>query len=253
MQQILQRITAKKQQLDSLRPLPPELEKNLDDWYRIELTYTSNAIEGNTLTRQETALVVEKGLTIEGKTLNEQLEAKNHAAAYNFVKQLSKDKPERKSLTESVILEIHKIFLSGIDDVNAGKYRNVAVRIAGSDIVLPNPVKVPELMTEFHHWLVSENQDHPAKIAADAHFKLVTIHPFTDGNGRTARLLMNLLLLQAGYAPAIIKAQDRKAYIDAVYQGQRNNKLNDYYQVIYQAVERSLDEYLKVAGQTVNN
>lgn len=250
---ILEQLTTKKQQLDKLRPLPPELEKNLDDWYRVELTYTSNAIEGNTLTRQETALVVEKGLTIEGKTLNEQLEAKNHALAYSFVKKLAQDKKNRKDLTENDILEIHRIFLSGIDNANAGKYRNVAVRIAGSDIVLPNPVKVPELMSEFHHWLVSENQDHPAKIAADVHFKLVSIHPFTDGNGRTARLLMNLLLLQAGYAPAVIKAQDRKAYIDAVYQGQKNNKLDDYYQIIYQAVERSLDEYLKLAGQTVNN
>ena len=244
MDNILQQLTEKKEKLDSLKPFPAELVKNLDEWYRIELTYTSNAIEGNTLTRQETAMVVEKGLTVEGKTLNEHLEAVNHAKAVSFIKKLLADKKTRKEIAESDILEIHRIVLSGINAADAGRYRNIAVRIAGSKVVLPNSAKVPELMEGFMKWLRSDEKEHPIKISADTHFKLVSIHPFVDGNGRTARLLMNLLLIQEGYPPAIIKTEDRKLYINAIEKGQLDNSLDDYYQIIYKAVDNSLDIYL---------
>ena len=193
MNNILQQLTEKKKKLDSFRPFPVELVKNLDEWYKIELTYTSNAIEGNTLTRQETAMVVEKGLTVEGKTLNEHLEAVNHAKAVNFVRELAENKKTKKEITENDILDIHRIILSGINNAYAGRYRDVAVRIAGSTAVLPNPAKVPELMEDFVKWLRGGEREHSVKISADAHFKLVSIHPFVDGNGRTARLLMNLI------------------------------------------------------------
>lgn len=240
----LRKIREKKQRLDAMRPLPEELVRNLNEWFLIELTYTSNAIEGNTLSRQETALVVEKDVTIGGKTIEEHLEAKNHAEALDFVRSLLEEKKKRQDVLESDILDIHRIILQKIDERNAGKYRNVAVRIAGSIVIMPNPLKVPDLMAKFIQWLHSENSDHPVKIAADAHFKLVSIHPFTDGNGRTARILMGMLLQQEGYPPAIIRKEDRKDYLNSLEKGQTKGEMGDYYDVIYDAADRSLDIYL---------
>lgn len=256
MKDFLQQIDAKKQRLDGYRPLPPELVKNLDDWFRVELTYTSNAIEGNTLTRQETALVVEKGLTVAGKSLREHLEAINHAQALDFIASLV-TKP-RQALGENDILDIHNLILQSIDNLNAGRYRRVSVRIAGSTVVLPNWAKVPELMSAFYTWLQQDLTSHPVLLAADAHYKFVSIHPFVDGNGRTARLLMNLLLLQQGYPPALIRKEDRRRYINALEQGQLGGPLDESYQVIGEAVERSLDIYLEAlepqpAGEAKQN
>lgn len=237
-------LTAKKQLLDKYKPLPQEVIKNLDEWFRIELTYTSNAIEGNTLTRQETAMVVEEGITVEGKSIQEHLEAINHAQSFDFIQKNLVQK-KRTDITQQDILGIHRMILQKINDTDAGRYRTVAVRLRGSQTILPNPLKVSELMEEFIQWLNGNNTDHPVKIAADAHYKLVTIHPFVDGNGRTARLLMNLLLMQAGYPSAIIRKEDRSAYINSLEKGQTGGTLDDYYLTIYDAVDRSLDIYLE--------
>lgn len=241
----LKQLTDKKNKLDSFQPLPPELTTNLDEWFKIELTYTSNAIEGNTLSRAETALVVEKGITVEGKTLEEHLEAINHVLAIDFIKSLALKK--RQDIKESDILEIHKLILTKIDDTNAGRYRSVPVRIAGSTAIMPNAVKVPELMKEFIEWLKKDSSDHPITISAQAHYKLVSIHPFTDGNGRTARLLMNLLLLQEGYPPAIIQKEERNKYINVIEKAQLGESLNDFLDLIYEAIDRSLDIYLEAS------
>lgn len=238
----LQLLTGKKQKLDTFRPLPPELVKNLDAWFKIELTYTSNAIEGNTLTRAETALVVEKGLTVQGKSLTEHLEATNHAEALEYVKTLVGK--IRQDLTENDIFEIHRLILNKIEAGSAGRYRTQHARLTESDVVLPNPVKVPDLMEEFAKWLVSDNPDHVVKIGADAHYKLVSIHPFSDGNGRTSRLLMNLIFMQQGYPPAIIRKEDRLAYINFLEKAQKGSGLDDFYNLIYESVDRSLDIYL---------
>lgn len=233
---------AKKKQLDTYKPFQNELIKNLEEWFRIELTYTSNAIEGNTLTRAETALIVEDGITVQGKSLVEHQEAINHAQAFDYIQPLSKKKHE---LTVNDILNIHSIILNKIDDVNKGKYRTVSVRLKGSETILPNPLKVPELMDKFMNWLQSDKSESPVQIAIDAHFKLVTIHPFIDGNGRTARLLMNLLLMQSGYPPAIIRKEDRSLYINSLEKGQTKDDLSDYYTVMLEAIDRSLDIYLE--------
>ena len=243
------RLTEKKNQLDRFRPLPSALVNNLEDWFRVELTYTSNALEGNTLTRRETALVVEKGLTVGGKLLSEHLEAANHAQALDWVSAQIDRTPS--DFNERDLLHIHSFILKGIDDANAGYYRSVPVRIAGSPVILPNHRKVPDLMTAFMKWLRTERNLHPALLAADVHYKLVTIHPFTDGNGRTARLLMNLLLLMAGYPAAIIRKRDRLAYIASLEKAQMGGSKDDFYRLIHKAIERSLDIYLKAAqGQT---
>ena len=130
-------LTRKKKELDGYRPLPPALVRNLDEWFRVELTYTSNAIEGNTLTRRETAAVIEKGLTVGGKSLREHLEAMNHSRAIDAVNTLGRQRPSQ--LTAHDILSIHGLIMRGIDDANAGRYRSVPVRISGSAVVMPNP------------------------------------------------------------------------------------------------------------------
>jgi len=230
----------KKIRLDSYRPFPIEMFSSLQEWYKIELTYTSNAIEGNTLSRVETAMVVEKGLTVDGKTLIEHIEAVNHAKAFEWV--INRISTSRLEINKSVILELHQQILQNIDNNNAGRFRNIPVRIAGSTVIMPNAIKVPELMDKFVLWL-RESDDDALNIAIDAHFKLVSIHPFVDGNGRTARLLMNLLLMQAGYPPAIIKKEDRKKYIISIEKAQLGGKLSDYYNLMYQAIDQSFDIY----------
>lgn len=241
------KLTQKKRQLDKHRPFNAALLKKLEEWFRIELTYTSNAIEGNTLSRAETALVVEKGLTIGGKSITEHLEATNTAAALDFIKSQIKRKPNE--LKEKDVLKIHEIILSGINKEDAGLYRRVPVRISGSAVVLPNPKKVQNLMDEFFSWLKKETKLHAVEFAAEAHYRLVTIHPFIDGNGRTARLLMNMILMMRGFPPAIIRKNDRLTYISSLEKSQlthaEGNSKNDYFKLISAAVDRSLNIYLK--------
>lgn len=247
------KLTEKKKELDKHRPLDVALVKNLEEWFKIELTYTSNAIEGNTLSRAETALVVEKGLTIGGKSIEEHLEATNHAAALDFVKEQIKRKTS--DIREKDILKIHEVILDKIDKENAGIYRRVPVRISGSAVVLPNPRKVQELMDDFFSWLRKEDKMHGVQLAAEAHYRFVTIHPFIDGNGRTGRLLMNMILMMKGYPPAIIRKNDRLSYIKSLEKPQLVNgegdSKSDYFKLIATAVDRSLNIYLRaIEGKT---
>ncbi|MFA6280406.1 MAG: Fic family protein [Bdellovibrionales bacterium] len=243
-------LTQKQKTLTAARPLPAEVTRNLNEWLRVELTYTSNAIEGNTLSRAETAVVLEKGLTISGKPLKDHLEATNHAAAYDWVMSLIKKKTHQ--IDEATILEIHRLVLKGIHDDAAGQYRDLPVRIAGSTVILPNAAKVAALMKQLATWLASKPNLHPVELAAQAHYRLVTIHPFTDGNGRTARLLMNLILMQSGYPPAIIRPKDRLRYIRGLEQAQLGGSIDDFEDFIGEAAERSLDIYLKALDKNTS-
>ena len=238
-------LTLKKRRLDALRPLDPALVLNLSAWLRIELTYASNALEGNTLTRQETALVVEEGLSVGGKSLREHLEAVNHAKALDWVLEISRSKAP---LDEAQVLRIHELVLKGILDEHAGRYRGVAVRISGSRSILPSPLKVPRLMAELGQFLHAGPQGlHPAEFAAEAHLRLVSIHPFVDGNGRSGRLLLNLALLKHGYPLAIIRLKDRLKYLQALEEVQTGGPRQAYDQLIYEAVDRGLDVWLEAA------
>lgn len=243
MEDKLQLLTDKKGRLDSYRPLSPELIKDLDEFFSVELTYTSNAIEGNTLTRQETSLVIEKGITVQGKSLREHLEATNHVEALEYIKGLVSK--TRQDLNQEIIKEINRIILNKIQQVSRGVYRTQHAHIKGSTTVLPNPIKIPQLMGEFIVWLQGYNPDHIVKIAADAHYKLVSVHPFEDGNGRTSRLLMNLILMQNGYPPAIIRKEDRLAYVNSLEKAQTGGTLDDFYGIIYEALDRSFDIYFE--------
>lgn len=235
----LQRIEEKKSQLDNLRPIPAIAIKNIKKSLTLEWTYNSNSIEGNTLTLQETKMVVEEGFTVKGKSLREHFEALNHADAIEFVEDLaSKENP----LSFSNILEVHSLVLQRIEKEFAGRFRNSGVRISGANFVPPNALKVPDLIEDLIDW-TNSNSLHTVIKSAIFHHRFVWVHPFFDGNGRTVRLLFNLLLMKDGFPPAIILKNDRKKYYDAL------NKANqhDYSKLlllIFQAVERSLDIYL---------
>lgn len=242
MNEILATITRKKELLDSFRPFPVALEKNVYTWSRNELTYTSNALEGNTLTSSETAIVLEKGITIGGKTLVEHLEVIGHARAVDFIKELAGHTTHATFTTEH-LLAIHRHILGTIDPVHAGELRSVAVRISGSRVPRPNYLKLPELVQSFILSINNANE-HPALLAARAHLQLVFIHPFVDGNGRTARLLMNLLLLQAGYPLTVIDNNMRNEYIECIENALLHEKTEPFYDFIYHAIDKSLDNYL---------
>ena len=196
--------------LSAYRPLPLETLKSLREYYRIGLTYTSNALEGNSLTESETKVVIEDGLTIEGKPLREVYEAVGHAQAFDYVHQII----EKPLLTEDDILMMHQLFYRQIDSDKAGKYRHIKVFISGSHYGVTPVEKIQQEMSKLVDWYnKNENLLHPIELAAILHQRFVFIHPFIDGNGRVARLLMNLALLRNGYTIAIIPAILRHEYI----------------------------------------
>jgi len=244
-QTILERIEIKKKQLAKLRRLPQAVLKRLQSQLAIEWTYNSNAIEGNTLTLQETRLVLEQGITIKGKNLREHFEAKNHEKAIYFVEELARPK---YNLNEKDIFNIHSLVLENIESEFAGRYRNGQVRILGANFIPPNFVKLSTLMKE----LVIYTNDNPDKLnqlelISRFHHRFVWIHPFFDGNGRTARLLMNLLFFKFGYPPAIILKNNRKQYYRALNQANKGDYKN-FVLLIAQALERTLDLYLESCG-----
>jgi Fic family protein len=205
------RVRGLKERLDHLRPLDPRGLEALAAWYDVELTYSSNAIEGNTLTRSETAIVLEKGITIGGKPLKDHLEALGHRDALHLVRTLA---AAGETAREIDIREIHRLIQTRVDPEEAGRYSRHQRMIAGSPLVLPTPVEIPALMGDFAAWLAAAPPGRETAFAA--HARLVAIHPFSDGNGRTARLLMNLLLINAGYPPVVIGPEQRAAYIEAL-------------------------------------
>lgn len=235
MDKILEEIEKNKQKLQKLLENSNN-KKEMYKWLKTELAYTSNAIEGNTLTRKETELVINDGITSASKPLQHYIEAVNHAKAFEkIITFLDED----KNINENFILNIHKIILTGLDDDNAGFYRNCRVRISGSTVIMPNPIKVPDLMTDFYNWL-SDNIDNEPITAILAHLKFVSIHPFVDGNGRCARLLMNTILLKFGFAPIVIRPTDRKKYLSVVENYQLKGNDKPYLTFMLNLLNRSL-------------
>ena len=231
-----------KKEIDSYRPFSAEQSKQLKDHFRVGLTYSSNALEGNTLTLIETKVIIEDGLTIGGKSLIEIDEATGHARAYDFIFELV----ENETIALKDVLKIHKLFYQNIDPDNAGTYRIQKVFISGMDVTLPDPEQIEILMNQFEKDLVSlKSKLHPVAYAATIHNKFVTIHPFMDGNGRTARLIMNLLLMKAGYSIAIIPPIYRTDYISAAYQGNKGED-EPFINLLSCMVYESQKEYLKL-------
>ena len=243
---ILNEIDALKAKLDQFRQF---------DSYRIaqalelEYTFESNRIEGNTMTLRETDLVINEGLTISGKSMREHLEVINHQEAIAYIKHLI---DKNTTLNEREVLSVHNLILRGINPEDAGRYRRVQVMIKGSSYMPPQPFLVSKKMEDFFIWFeTNKNTLHPIVLAAELHERLVTIHPFIDGNGRTSRLIMNLILLQNGYVIANIKGDydSRMQYYNALETAQTKKNKEDFLLFIAQNEKESLARYLEIIGQ----
>ncbi len=237
---LLNRIDEAKALIDKHRPLPKAVVSRLREEMLIEWTYNSNGIEGNTLTLRETKLAILEGITVRNKSLTEYLEAINHKDAIAFVEELAGAK---NKITERNIREIHSLVLKEIDSDYAGKYRDMNVRISGSSHTPPDSMKIKELMSKFAKKKIN-SKEHPIVEAARAHYELVSIHPFVDGNGRTARLLMNLILIKNGYFPAVILKNDRLKYYDVLEKG-REAKLDEFVFFVARSLERTIYLYIE--------
>lgn len=236
----------------SLGALSSGTLKKLRQFFRIKNIHHSNAIEGNVLTLGETQIVVEEGLTITGKPLKDSLEAKNLSHALDLFEKLADG--ERRPIFPVDVRNIHAAILKGIEDENAGKYRTTPVQISGSKYKPPGPEKVNTEMDDFTRWLshitdpsVKIDED-PVVLACAAHAWFVTIHPFTDGNGRTARLIMNLVLMRYSYPIAIVTTDDRERYYDALEESQSTD-LTLFLDLITECIEESLEQYQDAAAE----
>lgn len=243
LQILLNEIDELKSRLDNFRQFDSfRIKQALE----LEYTFESNRIEGNTLTLRETDLVINEGLTISGKSMREHLEAINHKEAIDYIKQLM---DKSTSLIEREVLAIHNLILRGIHSEDAGRYRKVQVMIKGSSHMPPQPFLVAKEMEDYFIWY-EENKSkmHPVVLAAEMHERLVTIHPFIDGNGRTSRLVMNLILLQHGYIIANIKGDydSRMKYYQALETAQTSNNKEDFLVFIAQIEKESLERYLSI-------
>lgn len=245
----LQRLDEKKAQLEELRPIPSYALKSIKESMTIEWTYNSNSIEGNTLTLQETKMVLEKGFTIKGKSLREHFEAVNHQEAIEYIENLAARDYQLKTRD---ILDVHELVLQKIEKEYAGRYRTSGVRISGANFVPPNALKIDRFMEELIAWTNTSAEVHPLVRASIFHHRFVWIHPFFDGNGRTARLLFNLLLMKEGYPPAIILRNDRKKYYTALNHSNKGN-YSRLVLLILQAMERSLNIYLGSLNNTYDS
>ena len=246
--QTLADLDRRKSLLDAHRPLPPLTVQTLFDALRVEHTYASNAIEGNSLTLQETLVALE-GLTVGGKPLRDHLEAVDHAEAFDYVRGLA---DQRAPLTASAVRSIHALVLRRSRPDDAGRYRTVQVFISGSRHVPPDPVAVSGAMHDLLSWLRSAEgaRPQPVAIAAEFHARLAAIHPFVDGNGRTTRLVSNLLLMRYRYPPASWTPEDRLQYYRALEVASFEGRYEAITLLTAQAVTRTFDRYLRVIEET---
>ena len=249
-QEIFDRLYEKKQLLQSSRPLPAMALNKIRESLSIEWTYNSNSIEGNTLSLRETQMVLQEGITIKGKSLREHFETHNHDKAIDYLFSIINDTYKLRSID---ILSIHGLVLRSIEDDFAGRLRNGGVRITGANFIPPNTNKVPDLLDELIEF-INKNplQLNDIELATIFHHKLVWIHPFFDGNGRTVRLSMNLILMRCGFPPAIILKNDRKKYYEALNQA-NNGNYQKLMLLMSQALERTLNIYLNAMPDNSND
>ncbi len=246
LESLLAQIDVLKAKLDTFRQYD---SYRISQALELEYTFESNRIEGNTMTLRETDLVINEGLTISGKSMREHLEAINHQEAIAYIKDLMN---KNTSLIEREVLSIHNLILRGIHPEDAGRYRKVQVMIKGSTHTPPQPFLVAKEMEDYFIWYeTNKNKLHPILLAAEMHERLVTIHPFIDGNGRTSRLVMNLILLQHGYVIANIKGDydNRMRYYQALETTQTQNNKEDFMLFIAEIEKESLERYLSIIAQ----
>jgi len=245
--ELLKSIEGQKSELDRRRPFPPAVVRRLEEQFRLEWTYNSNAIEGNTLDLRETEMVLHHGVTIGKKSMKEHFEVLNHAKA---IAELERFVASKRELTDDLILDLHRLMLTNIDNEDAGRFRQHNVRIMGAVHIPPQAIKVQRLVGELIAWYHSVRRTLPdTELAARVHHQIVHIHPFTDGNGRMARLVMNLLLMREGYSPAVILNVDRKRYYHTLQQADAD-KPGPFIDFIGRSVARSLNIYLNAMARS---
>ena len=242
----LEEIDKLQKEWSNAHPLAITPLKKLREYFNTAYTHESNKIEGNTLTLQETHLVINEGITIGGKSVQEHLEAINHKAAIQLIEDLA---TSRADLNAHTLKQLHQLVLKGIDDQNAGRYRSVEVRISGSEHTPPPAHQLTDMMEDYFDFYHQQKDElHPVILAAEMHERLVSIHPFIDGNGRTSRLVMNLILLSNGYTLANLKgnASERIKYYQTLEAVQLNHENESFYELITNAVYRSLQEHISM-------
>ena len=235
---LLNKIEKKKKRLDSLRPLPKDAVKRIMEDIRLRHTYHSDAIEGNTLTLQETKLVLEEGVTIGGKPLKDHIEARNDAEAFDLMISLVNSK---KKFSQEIIQKIHEFVTKGVLK-NPGQYRTENVRITGAKIRPPSYHKIVKLIDEYIQ-NIEKLKLQTIKKASFIHHEFVRIHPFIDGNGRVARLLTNFYLMKKGYPPIVIQKEDRKKYYRSLNKADQGD-LSEFAMFIARSVNESIQYYL---------
>jgi Fic family protein len=241
MDELLKKIDKLQKQIDDKRPLNRESVLSLKEYYKIGLTWSSNAMEGNTLTESETKVVIEDGLTIGGKPLRDHLEAQGHAEAFEYMLGLA----VKNDVAENDILMLHRLFYRKIDDINAGVYRKSQVFISGSKYPLPGPDKVPQMMKGVVKNIADiRKKEHPVIAAAKAHLEFVFVHPFIDGNGRVARLIMNLVLIQSGFNIAVISPVLRPEYISSIEAAHSDDR--NFINLVCRSVYETQKDYLRM-------
>lgn len=241
LQSTFERLYQKKQHLQSSRPLPAIALNKIKESLSIEWTYNSNSIEGNTMSLRETQMVLQEGITVKGKSLREHFETHNHDKAIDYLYSIIEDNYKLRSID---ILSLHGLVLRSIEDDFAGRIRNGGVRITGANFTSPNANKVADLLDELIDFInTNPLQLNDIELATIFHHKLVWIHPFFDGNGRTVRLSMNLLLMRNGFPPAIILKNDRKKYYEALNQA-NNGNYQKLTLLMCQSLERTLNIYI---------
>lgn len=229
--------------ISEVRPFEGHLLKQLKDYYRIGLTWSSNALEGNTLTISETKVVLEDGLTIGGRPLRDFYETTGHGAAYDFMLTLINE----KSITVESIQQMHRMFYKNIEEESAGIWRKENIIVSGTDYAFPKFDEIETLMNGLEQWMVKErNSYHPVIFAALLHLKFVSIHPFVDGNGRASRLMMNLALIQDGYQLAIIPPICRAEYNDCIRQYQNRGNQAPFCKFVAERVYETQKEIMRL-------
>jgi Fic family protein len=234
----IKRIKELKKRLDNCRPLEQEELEGLRKWYLVESTYNSNSIEGNTMTLSETKVIIEDGLTVGGHSIREILEVVNHKEASEKLADIVRLKTK---LSEDLICDLHRILIKGIDDKNAGCYRQIQVFISGETKTPPLAVQVSELMCNLLDWYHENKNMDPVLLAGELHYRFVKIHPFVDGNGRIVRLLVNLILMQNEYPMVIIPVIKRNEYMDSLHSSASQEKFTDFF---IETVYLSIRDYL---------
>ncbi len=244
------RLLERKKALDSHRPLNQLQLRKLKEEFMVEYVYNSTSIEGNTLSLNETRLVLQEGITIGGKSLREHLDVTNQSAA---IKCLDAFVKEKREIRESDILTLHRITLKGISDYWAGRYKASQNRIVGSKHKTTPPYKVNGEMSNLVYNLKGNPRKfNPVELAAFAHHEIARIHPFVDGNGRTARLVCNLILMRNGFPPVIIRTKERAKYFDCLEKAHFGD-LKAFADFIGRRVEESLILYLSAFAKTTKN